>query len=109
MKSKRSRATDIPMKVKQVVWERDNHCCILCKKSGYGVMPNAHFIPRSKGGLGVEENIVTLCQQCHYNYDFGNSEQQSTYRNFIRNYLKRNYWTTWEEENLIYKRSNLWY
>lgn len=24
-------------------------------------MPNAHYIARAQGGLGIEENIVTLC------------------------------------------------
>lgn len=104
-KSARSKATEISMKVKNVVWERDNHHCIYCGKTGYGVMPNAHFIPRSKGGLGVEENIVTLCQHCHYNYDFGAETTKSTYRHFIRNYLKSKY-EGWNEQNLIYSKFN---
>ena len=70
MKSKRTKATDIPQKVKQAVWERDGGRCVVCGCCR-NVMPNAHFIPRSKGGLGIEENIVTLCtnlteNQCHY-------------------------------------------
>lgn len=103
MKSKRSKATNIPYKTKEAVWERDNFSCIYCGRTGYGVMPNAHFISRSKGGLGVEENIVTLCQQCHYNYDFGNAEQRSIYRHFIKNYLKSKY-EGWNEDDLIYKK-----
>jgi 5-methylcytosine-specific restriction endonuclease McrA len=103
MKSKRSKATDIPYKVKEAVWERDNHHCIYCGKTGYGVMPNAHFIPRSKGGLGVEQNIVTLCQYCHYKFDFGTAEQRSELRHFIRSYLNKKY-KHWNERDLIYKK-----
>ncbi len=50
--SKRSKACDISPKVKKKVWERDNHCCIICG-SPYA-MPNAHYIARSQGGLGIE-------------------------------------------------------
>ncbi len=46
MKTKRSKSTNIPMSVKRKVWERDNHCCIICGNN-YNVMPNAHFIPLS--------------------------------------------------------------
>ena len=62
MKTKRSKATDIPMSVKQKVWERDKGMCVVCGNN-YNVMPNAHFISRSKGGLGIEQHIVTLCTQ----------------------------------------------
>jgi 5-methylcytosine-specific restriction endonuclease McrA len=102
-KSKKSKATDIPYKVKEAVWERDNHSCIYCGKTGYGVMPNAHFIPRSKGGLGVEENVVTLCQDCHYNYDFGGKDISNIYRKYIRNYLSEKY-EDWREEDLVYEK-----
>ena len=40
-------------------------------------MPNAHYISRAHGGLGIEENIVTLCLDCHNNYDNGRSKQES--------------------------------
>lgn len=102
MKSKRSKATDIPQKVKQVVWERDNHCCVICGNN-YNVMPNAHYIPRSKGGLGIEENIFTACtdltpNKCHSkfdNYDVGKDK--------IIEYFKEHY-PNWKEENLYYKK-----
>lgn len=67
MKSKRSKACNISQKVKEAVWERDNHRCILC--GNQNAMPNAHYIPRSKGGLGIEQNVVTLCFDCHRRLD----------------------------------------
>jgi 5-methylcytosine-specific restriction endonuclease McrA len=108
MKSKRSKATDIPMSVKKKVWERDKHRCVLC--GNYcNVMPNAHFIPRSKGGLGIEENIITLCTEltpnkCHRRYDFGTKKEREQIREQLKNYLKSKY-ENWNEEDLIYKRT----
>ena len=99
MKSKRSKACDITQAVKKKVWERDKQRCIICGNSQ--AMPNAHFIPRSKGGLGVEENIVTLCQNCHISYD--QSQKRSGYQMLIRCYLKTKY-ADWSEEKLIYKK-----
>lgn len=102
MKSRRAKATDISQKVKKVVWERDNHCCICCG-SPYS-MPNAHYISRAKGGLGIEENVVTLCLRCHNAYD--NSTQRHYFENRIRDYLKNIYGEDWKEEKLIYKKEN---
>lgn len=99
MKSKRSKACDISPKVKQRVWERDGGRCIIC--GCRTAMPNAHFIPRSQGGLGIEENIVTLCQNCHYNFDM--TDMREHYKEYIENYLKKKY-PNWDKENLIYKR-----
>lgn len=62
-KSKRSKETDISKAVKDIVWERDEHMCIFCG-SPYA-RPEAHVIPRSKGGLGIEKNIITVCRRCH--------------------------------------------
>ena len=59
MKTKRSKACDISQKVKFQVFLRDNGQCVVCHNRN-NVMPNAHFIPRSQGGLGIEENIVFL-------------------------------------------------
>ena len=106
MKSKRSKACDISPKVKQRVWERDGGRCIIC--GCRTAMPNAHFIPRSQGGLGIEENIVTLCSglsenNCHYRFDFGYGEETEQIAKQIESYLKSKY-PNWKKENLIYKR-----
>lgn len=97
----RTKFTNIPKKVKQKVYERDSGCCIVC---GIGVteeMACAHVVPRSAGGLGVEENIVTLCNTCHMLYD------QSTKRNellfIIMKVIKRSY-PDWSREKVTYKK-----
>lgn len=98
-KSKRSRACDIKKSVKDKVWERDKNRCIICQSPF--AMPNAHFIPRSKGGLGIEQNIVTLCQECHHITD------QTEHRQFmlekIEKYLKSKY-DDWDKKDLIYRK-----
>lgn len=65
-------------------------------------MPNAHYISRAHGGKGVEENIVTLCMRCHYNYD--QTVQRPIYKEYIRNYLASKY-DDWNEDNLFYKKN----
>ena len=100
MKSRRSKACDIPQSVKKKVWGRDWERCIIC--GNHQAMPNAHYISRAHGGLGIPENIVTLCQMCHHGYD--NTEMRPQYREFIRNYLQGIYGDDWDEEKLIYKK-----
>lgn len=99
MKSTRSKACDIPQRVKSEVWERDKHRCVVCG-SPYA-MPNAHFRSRANSGMGVAKNIVTLCFKCHYNYDQTPKRQQ--YKTFIENYLKSKY-KDWSEDDIIYKK-----
>ena len=106
-KSKRAKALDIPMKVKERVWERDEHRCVVCG-CNYNVMPNAHYIPRSKGGLGIEQNVVTLCTEltenkCHRRYDFGSREERETIGEKIREHLMSIY-PDWNEESLVYQK-----
>ena len=99
MKSLRTKACDISKRVKQVVWERDGCYCVLCGNPE--AMPNAHFIPRSHGGLGIEENIVTLCINCHRRFDQTSDRSEIKIR--LENYLKSKY-PNWNEKNLIYKK-----
>ena len=79
MKSKRSKACDISQKVKELVWDRDEHKCIICGRYVPKTCANAHFIKRSQGGLGIPENVVTLCPQCHYEEDFGKDSKVYEY------------------------------
>lgn len=98
-KSKRSKACDISKKVKDAVWERDNHKCIVC--GSVYAMPNAHYISRAKGGRGIEENVVTLCANCHHKTD--NTADRYIMLDYIKNYLQSHY-PDWSEEKLIYKK-----
>ncbi|MDI9486526.1 MAG: hypothetical protein QM214_01255 [Bacillota bacterium] len=99
MKSKRTKALDIPKSVKDKVWERDRHSCIVCGSTN--AMPNAHYISRSKSGLGIEQNIVTLCQKCHHEFD--NTTRRKELREYIKAYLDIHY-PDFEDESRIYKK-----
>jgi 5-methylcytosine-specific restriction endonuclease McrA len=99
MKSKRSKACDITKKVKDRVWERDGGQCIIC--GSRMAMPNSHFIRRSQGGLGIEENIVTMCSLCHRMYD-QNCDRKAM-EAFIEKYLRSHY-PDWDKEKLVYKK-----
>jgi 5-methylcytosine-specific restriction endonuclease McrA len=98
-KSKRSRACDITKKVRDRVWERDGGRCIIC--GNHQAMPNSHFIRRSQGGLGIEENIVTMCHLCHSMYDQGSDRR--TIEAYTEKYLKSHY-PYWDKSKLIYKK-----
>lgn len=100
MKSKRSKATDIPKKVKEAVFKRDGGMCI--NKCGRPGIPNAHYIRRSQNGLGIEQNVVCLCIQCHHDYDNGFKREEIG--NNIKNYLKSIYGDSWNEKDLVYDK-----
>lgn len=101
MKSKRTRALEIPKQVKEKVYERDNQHCVLCGKYVYLDNACCHFIARSQGGLGIEENILTLCSSCHTLFD--NSEHRQKLKEYFRDYLKSKY-RNWNEKELYYKK-----
>lgn len=96
---RRTKALDLSRKVKDRVWERDGGRCILCGNPQ--AMPNAHYIPRSQGGLGIEENVVTLCLSCHNRYD--NSQHRPHLGREIEGYLHRQY-PDWDKKKLVYRK-----
>lgn len=97
--SKMSKACDISPRVKKRVWDRDGHCCILCGNPQ--AWPNAHYIPRSQGGLGIPQNIVTLCARCHHDYDNGGKREE--YGQMIWAYLK-GWYPKLERKDLVYDK-----
>lgn len=97
--NKRTKACDISAKTKKIVWERDNERCIICGNPE--AMPNAHYIRRSQCGLGIPENVVTLCINCHHEFDNGSGRERIGSE--IKDYLKRIY-PEWREEDLVYNK-----
>lgn len=93
--------THISQEVRDRVYERDSYedwpCCIFCGRPR-GIEVH-HFIERSRGGKGVEENLVCLCKKCHTKVHQGDTELQ----NFIREYLSSHY-EDWNEETLIARK-----
>ncbi len=50
-KHKQTKATEIPTKVKEIVWKRDNCRCIFCHKFVPVECACCHLEPRSKGRI----------------------------------------------------------
>ena len=96
---KETKKTQISASVKEEVFKRDMERCVYCGSSQ--AAPVAHYIPRSHGGLGIEENILTLCSKCHYLYD--HTDKHTMMKDYFRMYLSVQY-LDWNEEELIYRK-----
>lgn len=95
---KRTKACAISKKTKEIVKKRDGGCCIFCGAPG---LPEAHYVARSHGGLGIPENIVTACRPCHDKMD--NSDQRQQMLQVAADHLRR-FYPAWDEKKLIYDK-----
>lgn len=95
---KRTKACAISKKTKEIVKKRDGGCCIFCGAPG---LPEAHYVARSHGGLGIPENIVTACRPCHDKMD--NSDQRQQMLQLAAEHL-RQFYPDWNEKKLIYDK-----
>lgn len=107
---KDTKARGFPSHVKMDISIRDSidgwPCCVWCGAPAPSELAwsNAHYIARSQGGLGIPENGLTLCPQCHHRYD--QTTARAEMRGFFREYLREHY-EEWSEDALIY-RKNPW-
>jgi 5-methylcytosine-specific restriction endonuclease McrA len=105
----RTKALGITIRVKEEVADRDSFegypCCILCGTPAppYNRLAFSccHYVSRGQGGKGIEENILTLCPDCHRRYD--QTTDRAMLKPFFGRYLKEHY-PDWDEENLYYKK-----
>ena len=51
--------------------------------------------------MGIEENIVTMCQSCHSMYD--QYIDRDAMEAYIEKYLRSHY-PNWDREKLVYKK-----
>ena len=99
MASKRSKACDISPAVRNEVLHRDDCKCIICGEK-YNLQI-AHYISRARLGLGIPQNLATMCVSCHFQYD--NGKFHNEIKEAFKDYLKEHY-EDWNEETLIYKK-----
>jgi len=96
--------TRITPYVRQRVKQRDSidgrACCIYCGSPNVQV---AHYVSRSRGGIGKETNLACLCPKCHAILDNGDPEKAREIKEVFRDWLKTNY-KNWTEEDQIYRR-----
>lgn len=100
-KKGRTKQLAIKKQTKKIVWERDNHRCIFCNRLVPIELANSHFIKRSQGGLGIEQNILTNCIECHRLFD--DSSQRSKMFEYAYRYLSLKY-NDFNIDNLTYKK-----
>lgn len=109
--SKRSKACEFSKSARDVIKNRDGGC-IFCQM-GYH-MPNKenydlkifgimHYIPRSSGGLGVEQNGAIGCQYHHSMLDNGKEGLRPEMLEMFKEYLKARY-AGWDEKKLRYSK-----
>lgn len=94
--SKRSKACDISPKVRAAVKERDGGRCIYCGSPAIQIM---HFVKRSQGGLGIEQNLACGCIEHHQLQESGDEGANR----YLRWYLSHHY-PNWSEKDLVYDK-----
>lgn len=112
--SKYTKQLQFDEKTRQKVYERDNYSCLFCE-IGYhierknlsdlefNIFDIMHFIPKSKMGLGIEENGVCGCRYHHHLLDNGNKGLRKEMLSILEKYLKQRY-PEWDKGNLTYKK-----
>ena len=104
--SKRARACDFDKRTREKIKERDRGC-IFCsmnyKVSDECAAPSQimHFIPRSQGGLGIEQNGAWGCVYHHQLLD--NSPCRDEMMKLFEDYLK-GWYRGWEKSKLVYRK-----
>ena len=105
--NKRTKALSITWATKKKVYERQHGMSLFSNKPISINECCCHYIPRSKGGLGIEENIVGMTPQEHMIFDNNligsHKEESDRMRIRARNHLMEHY-EDWKEEKLIWKK-----
>lgn len=57
----------IPARLRFLVLRRDGFRCVYCGRAASGglVLHIDHVLPKSRGGVDVEDNLVTACSDCN--------------------------------------------
>lgn len=99
-KSKRTKACEYPPKVRKKIYERQRGQCLFCLMNyemdkaepfELSIHEIMHIVPRSHGGLGIEQNGVLGCIYHHRMMDNGNNGKRSEMIEICQEYLKRVY------------------
>lgn len=93
--------TEINPEVREKVKARDSfegaHCCLYCG-SQYRVEIH-HFVSRGRGGMGIEQNLISLCFRCHARLHSG----EKAIHDFCGEYLQGLYPDV-TERDLVYRK-----
>lgn len=97
--SERKKNTDIDSRSRREVHERDGYRCIYCGRTDKPI-ELAHFVSRSLGGKGVPRNLISLCIDCHRQFDGAGRNEM---REYLENFLISCY-PDWKEQNQTYRK-----
>ena len=109
-KSKQARAREFSARARKEIRERDGDACIFCRMgycmegaSWYSlqIRETMHYVPRSRGGLGIPENGALGCRWHHEMMDNGNRGKREEMLELFKGYLKGKY-PDWDEKELTY-------
>lgn len=110
-KSRRISCNFTPAVRKRIV-ERDGRECLFCHLNYHmecrseGLLRTAdimHFINRSQGGLGIEENGVLGCRYHHGLLDNGHLGLRDEMLEIMEEHLKSHY-PDWDKSKLVYRK-----
>ena len=105
------RKTEFNAKTRNRIKERDGGC-IFCMQQYHtknatwldlNTFSIMHYIPRSKGGLGIEENGAVGCNYHHFMMDNGKEGRREEMLGIFKEYLMRRY-PGWDESKLTYSK-----
>lgn len=108
---KRTKALRFPPIAARRIAERDNGC-IFCQMAyhmpdkddfGLRILDIMHIVPKSQGGLGVEQNGVCGCRYHHQLLDNGSKGLRQEMLGQIEEYMEVLY-PNWNKENLYFKK-----
>ena len=108
---KRARKAEFDTNTRRIIESRDNGC-IFCQMHYHMEKANwmdlnafsiMHYIPRSRGGLGIEQNGAVGCHWHHTMLDNGHEGRIEEMLGLFKDYLMQQY-EDWNEEDLIYDK-----
>ena len=108
-KSKRAKAGEFSADTRATIMQRDRYQCLFCRLQKFGksecdwLMDIMHYVNRSAGGLGIEENGVLGCRYHHQLLDNGNKGYRKEMLQYMKEYLQSQY-RDWNEEDLYYRK-----
>lgn len=113
MPKKQTQAKEFSQSVKQRIWNRDNGKCIFCAM-GYRptdednyllvIRDIMHYIPRSAGGLGIEENGAVGCRYHHHMLDNGKEGVREEMLDKMADYFRGIYGPHWDQKKKKYSK-----
>lgn len=110
---KQTKAKEFSQAVKQRIWDRDGGRCIFCRmkyrptdENNYQLVVRdiMHYIPRSAGGLGIEENGAVGCRYHHHMLDNGNEGVREEMLEKFADYLRGTYGPYWDQKKKKYSK-----